>query len=590
MFVFQLIILLILLLMKLHIRIYIFFIISTIISSCATMVQPSGGPVDTTPPVPESFDPPNGSMNVKKKKIIIRFDEFIVLDKLTQQMVVSPQMPEEPKVNINGKKLIIDLPDSLRENTTYTIFFGDAVVNFRENLPVHNFSYVFSTGDIVDSLNIKGQAVNAFNHTNYEELFVMLYKQSTDSAIYNHKPYYLCKAEKDGHFFLNNLAAGKYQIYALKDENRDYMYNQPNEEIAFLDSLVVPFYEYPAIDPKMDSITNKKDIAKPADINMFVFSETPDETKLMSNRTYPPNKAVFIFNRAVADFQMEALDFKTDTIWHREVYGQNRDSITTYLMAIDKDTIHIALSDGNDKLDTLELVLVKKKSRAIVRNRRNKKNIEIDKPKPKPIPKISFTTNIKGEFPFFGIITLKFKVPLNSYEFSRFELYKAKDTLWIPIKHSEYMSDSINRLSINIKAKFDEREKYKLLIRDSSFYDIYYATNDTFQKEFFTTEMRQYGSLKLDINYNNEDRLIIQLLNNKEAVLQENIIDSSQVIFYPYLKDGKYKIKAIWDKNHNGKWDTGDLDKKIQPEQIYYVPKTIDIRANWDTEQIWEIK
>lgn len=259
-------------------------------------------------------------------------------------------------------------------------------------------------------------------------------------------------------------------------------------------------------------------------------------------------------------------------------------------MAIDKDTIHVALADGKRKLDTLELVLVKKQARIIGRKRRNNKKIETPKPKVKTIPKISFTTNLNNEFPFFGNIALKFKVPLNSYDFSRIELYKAKDTLWFPIKHSAYMSDSVNRLSINIKAKFDEREKYKLLIRDSSFFDIYFATNDTFQKEFFTTEMRQYGSLKLDIKYNNKDRLIVQLLNNKDAVLQEDIIDSSQVILYPYLKDGKYKIKAILDKNHNGKWDTGDLDNKIQPEQIYYVPKVIDIRANWDTEQIWEIK
>jgi len=576
--------------MRLQIKTYLFFITSLIAVSCATMVQPNGGPVDKTPPVPEMFEPANGSMNMHKDKIVIRFDEYIILDKLTQQMVVSPQMPEDPEVNISGKKLIISLPDSLRPNTTYTIFFGDAVVNFKENLPVHNFSYVFSTGTVVDSLRLKGLAVKAFDHTNYDDLFVMLYKASTDSAIYKHKPYYLCKAEKDGHFFLNNLAAGKYQIFALKDENRNYIYDQPNEEIAFLDSLVVPYYAPPFGNKKTDSTIKQEVINPPADINMFVFNEIPKETKLISNKTFPPNKLMFVFNRPVNNFKITPLDFKLDTIWHKEVYSNNRDTITCFLMAIKQDTINVALADGNQNLDSLELVLVKKQRVAFNRRSRNNDEVEAPKPKAKPIPKISFVTNISNEFPFFGSIALKFKVPLNNYDLSRIELYQARDTLWIPINYTAYLSDSINRLQINIDAKFSEREKYKLLIRDSSFYDIYYATNDTFQKEFFTTEMRQYGSLKLDVNYDNNDQLLIQLLNNKEAVVHEDIINTSQTILYPYLKDGKYKIKAIVDKNRNGKWDTGDLEKELQPEQVYYVPKVIDIRANWDTEQIWEIK
>ncbi len=588
MLVWQLIILLILLIMKLEIRVYIFLLIATITASCATMVQPSGGPIDTTAPVPESFEPANASMNMHKKKIIIRFDEYIILDKLSQQMVVSPQMPEDPKVNINGKKLIINLPDSLRPNTTYTIFFGDAVVNYKENLPVHNFSYVFSTGSVVDSLRLQGIALKAFDHSVYKELYVMLYKADTDSAIYKHKPYYLCKAEKDGHFFLNNLAAGKYQIYALKDENRNYIYDQPNEEIAFADSLVVPYYDSPYKETTIDSAPPP--IINPvSDINMFVFKEIPKRTILISNKTYPPRKAIFVFNRAVNNLSITPLDFISDTIWHKEVYSKNRDTITTFLMAIKQDTIHIALAADGENLDTLELILVKKKHKILGRKSRRRNNTAPIKPKTKPIPKISYTTNISSEFPFFNNIVLKFKVPLTAFDLSRIELYKARDTLWIPIKHNSYLSDTTNRLRINIDAVFGEREKYKLLIRDSSFFDLYSATNDSLQKEFFTTEMRQYGSLKLEVNYDNKDRLIVQLLNSKEAILQENTIDSSQVIYYPYLPDGKYKIKAIVDKNKNGKWDTGDLQKKLQAEPIYYVPKVIDIRANWDTEHIWEI-
>lgn len=576
--------------MILKYKTYLFFIIVFISASCATMVQPKGGAKDNTPPLPLEFEPANGSMNMHKRKIVIQFDEYIILDKLAQQMVVSPQMPEDPKVNISSKKLIISLPDSLRPNTTYTIFFGDAVKNFRENLPVHNFSYVFSTGSVVDSLQIKGQAVKAFNHTNYDELFVMLYKESLDSVIYKHKPYYLCKTEKDGRFYLNNLAAGKYQIYALKDENRNYIYDQPNEEIAFLDSLVIPFYYNPMGSKNNDSTIKKEIASPPADINMFVFDEIPKETKLISSKTYPPDKVIFIFNKAVNDFKITPLDFNLDTIWHKELYSKNRDTITSFLMAMQADTVNIALADGMQNLDTLELVLVKSQKTPFGRKSKNNVEIEAPKPKAKPITKISYSTNISNEFPFFGSITLKFKVPLNTYDFSRIELYQARDTNWLPVQFQAFIPDSINRIKINIEAKFTEREKYKLLIRNNCFYDIYYSTNDTLQKEFVTTEMRQYGSLKLEVNYDNKDQLIIQLLNNQDAVIQEDIITTSQAILYPYLKDGKYKIKAIEDKNRNGKWDTGNLEKYLQPEKVFYVPKVIDIRANWDTEQIWEIK
>jgi len=584
--------------MKFNLNIIYSLIIITILVSCATVVRPDGGPKDKTPPVPVKFKPENGSMNLKTDKIVIKFDEYIILKQLTQQLVVSPPMPKNPKISISGKNLVIELPDSLRENTTYTIFFGDAVVNYKENLPVHNFEYHFSTGDVVDSLQLNGFAIKAFDNSAYKELFILMYKSLDDSVLYKEKPYYLTKTEKNGDFFLNNLAPGKYQLYAIKDANRNYIYDQDDEEIAFLDSLVIPYHSsifLPDTNAKGKIIKKEK----PKDIGLFVFHPNAKETKLLEYKELPPNKVLFVFNRRVEDFKIIPMDFESDTIWHIETFGKNRDSITTYFMGLHKDTINIRLSDGNINLDTLELILKKKKKKKYISNREKKKlekeRLEREKDKdykPKPIkaPRIIVKTNVRSSFPFFADIQLRFKFPLNSFDKDKIHIYKKVDTLLIPIKSDSWISDTINNMRITIRAKFDERQKYELLIQDSCLFDIYHLTNDTIEKTFTTTEMREYGRFELEVKYDEEYPLIVQLLNSKNAVLREDFISSSQKILYPYLKEGKYKVKAILDKNNNRKWDTGDLDRRIQPEKVYFINKKLDIRANWDTEHIWTIK
>ena len=579
--------------MKFNLNILFSLVIITILASCATVVRPDGGPKDTTPPIPKAYHPENGRMNMKEKKIVIRFDEYILLKKLTQQLVVSPPMPKNPKISVSGKNLVIELPDSLRENTTYTIFFGDAIVNYKENLAVHNFEYHFSTGNVLDSLMLKGFAIKSFDNTAYEELFVMLYKSTDDSVLYKEKPYYLTKTERNGDFFLDNLAPGKYQIFALKDANRNYIYDQDDEEVAFGDSLVVP-YHHSVFEP--DSLNPKKKINKPKDIPLYVFLPNAKETKLISNKDLPPFKSLFVFNRGVDNFKMVPLNFTSDTIWHIEVYGKKRDSITTFFMGIKKDTIKLALWDGNKALDTLEILLQKKKKKKFVSKRdlkkleKEKEKNKLLKTKAKVIKKIAYSDNIKGSFAFFSDIVMNFKVPLNKYDASRIHIYRVKDTLLYPIKSESWISDTINYLRIHVRAKFDEREHYRMIVQNDCFFDLYHSTNDTIIKNFTTTEMREYGSLALEVKYDEKQPLIIQLLNSKDAVIHEDFISKSQLINYPYLKEGKYKIKAVVDVNNNGKWDTGDLVNRIQPEKVYFITKTLNIRANWDTEHIWTIK
>ena len=565
------------------------FIIALITISCATVVPPNGGEKDTTPPVPVSMKPENHSRNFIKKKVSIEFDEFVVLDKLTQQMVVSPEMPEKPEISIRGKKVIIMLPDSLSENTTYTIFFGNAIVNFKENIPIANFEYVFSTGDEVDSMMIEGTAVNAFDHKAPEGGFVMLYKEFDDSIPYKKRPYYLTKIDASGHFKLNNLSAGNYKIFALQDMNSNYLFDQPIEEIAFLDSTITP---YP--DPHsyiVDDSTNTEIMEPIKPLELYFFTEAEKKQSILGSKLLSSNKLEISFALPIKSLELTPLDLKKDTVWSFNKYSIENDTLTTWLMGVRQDTLMVEVSDEGVVLDTLRFILHKRKRAAApIFKKKKKKNQAVEKPKPKKIPKLAYSDNARGEFPFFSDIHFKFKTPIKNWDPTRIKILRQRDTIVDTLNARAYFIDSTYQMHLVIPTKFKEYKKYGIFIADSTFFDIYNTTHDTISKMFVTTEMREYGSLDLSIVYPEKTPLIIQLLDEQGQVVFQDIITKSRKVKYPYLKPGKYQIKAIADKNNNGKWDTGNYMQKRQPEKVYFINQSIGIRANWDVTQEWIIE
>jgi len=565
------------------------FIVALITVSCATVVPPSGGPVDDTPPIPKNIKPENYSRNFTKKKAVIEFDEFVVLDKLTQQLVISPEMPEKPDISIRGKKVIIELPDSLDENTTYTIFFGNAIVNYKEGLPIANFEYVFSTGDEVDSMMIEGTAVRAFDHKAPEGSFVMLYKEQDDSIPYHKRPYYLTKVEKNGHFRLSNLSAGQYKIFALQDMNSNYLFDQPIEEIAFIDSLITP---YP--DPHSYGVRDSSDTLEiiPAEpVQLYFFTEAVKKQDILTSKLLASNKFEIIFAKPLTSLKMQPLNLKKDTIWNFNKINKNQDTLTTWLMGVRQDTLLVEVSDEGQVLDTLRFILHKKKrSSQAAFKRKKKKNQPAEKPKPKKIPKLAYSDNARGGFPFYSDIHFEFKTPIKEWDPTKIKILRQRDTIVDTLNAQAYFTDSVYQMHLVIPTKFKEYKKYGVFIPDSCFFDIYGVTQDTISKMFVTTEMREYGSLALTINYPENHPLIVQLLNEKDNVVFQTIITKSGKIDYPYLKPGKYRLKAIEDENGNGKWDTGDYMQKRQPEKVFFIKQLIGIRANWDVTQEWIIE
>lgn len=569
--------------MKIY-RIYILlFITAFLLTACATVVPPDGGAKDTTPPVALNYSPKNKVRNYNGDRIVIKFDEYIQLKDLQSQLVVSPAMPEDPEVFLKGKKLIIQPPDSLEPNTTYTIFLGNSVVNYTEGLPIRNFQFVLSTGEHLDSLRIKGVVRNAYDLKTEEGILVMLYKKTNDSVPYIERPYYIAKTFGQGEFILDNLSAGKYLIFGLKDLNSNYLYDQPSEEIAFLDSLIIPA----PVKPDDDSLN----LITPVILEMQLFKEIEKVQGLLNHKVLNPKAVQFAFRRNAGDVLFSLIDSQEVNDWYYPVFSNEKDTVKLWITADLPDTIRVKIYDKSSIIDTVRLVLKKpSRNRDIGRIRRNTESLnDQDSIKKNIIERLNISTNASQSLDFFNSPVLIFNTPVKNFDAKKISLYKIQDSLKIPILiEAEFIDKGAANLLV-LKSKLEEASTYKIFFPDSVFYDIFGNTNDTGIFQFSTTKARSYGSLSLVVESKDSLPLIIQLLNDKDAVIQQDILVDS-LIMYPYLKPGNYKIKAISDINKNGKWDTGDYLNKTLPERVFYLKQPISLRANWDVEHKWIIE
>ena len=562
-----------------HTNIFFLAVLSLIFSACATVVPPAGGPVDTTPPVPLSFIPNNKTTNFKAKKIVIKFDEYIELKALNSQMVVSPSMPKEPEVVAQGKKLIINLPDSLDKDVTYTIFLGNAVVNFKEGLPLQHFQYVLSTGSTMDSLMILGTVKNAFNLKTEEGLIVMLYKNTADSTPLLHRPYYISKTYANGEYKLANISPGKYLMFVLKDLNSNYIYDQPAEEIAFVDSLVIPAPEKPAND--------SLNLFNTVKVDFFLFKELEKRQGINRKIVLKENKIELDFKRPTHDLSMELLNIPSESQWYYPVYSTEKDTLTAWITAKVPDTIDVKVTEANVVIDTVRFVLKKAEKKPLNISRKNK-NENLTQDSAKTIVKIAVKANAVGTLDFFRKPTLNFNTPIKTFSSEKIQLFKLKDSIFQRIPTNLSFSDENSKMNLEFNVNLEESTTYKIFIKDSVFFDVFNNTNDTVDIKFTTTKKRNYGSLKLTVKNQDSIPMIVQLMNEKDVVLYQNVLIDS-VLNYPYLLPGTYKMKAIRDKNGNGKWDTGNYLQRILPERVYFLGTSINIRPNWDVEQKWEL-
>ncbi len=581
--------------------------------------MPRGGPKDTDPPQVVTAIPENYSVNFDAHRIEITFNEFVKVSDMQKNLLISPPVKTNPEFRLRGKTLQILFEEPLLKETTYTLFFGDAIVDLTESNPLSGFSFVFSTGAVLDSLSIGGIVVNAFDLAPPEQAYVMLYASIPDTVVPDSVPYllrprYISRTDESGHFRLNNLKDTIYQMFVLSDMNSNLLYDMPGEKIAFLDSLIQPVYiEKPRLsdslisdslladtifgdnvvvadtlesvldmvsDTLADSLLQNKPIKPALDIHLFMFEEQDSVQRLLRAEKLRPGLLQFAFRYPVRDLIIKELKPLPDSMEVIEVFSRQRDTLQWFYPPQISDSVFLIVQQDTIVNDTVVLSLAEKEP---VNNRR-KKEEEVKE----PVLNLSFNTKSrKLDIP--KRLQVRFEEPVVEASM--------RDTTWLVINEDTLFNqlhfipfDSIGFV-YQLDTTFEPESRVMIRFPDSVFFGYSGKTNDTTQLNFNVPALDQYGNLFVDLSLPEaESNYIVQLMNDKETIINQKIVTASSRMEYFYLLPGKYLLKVIFDRNKNGRWDTGDYLKKQQPETVKIFSKELEIRANWDLEEQWELK
>ena len=585
--------------------------------ACASTGMPDGGPYDETPPKFVRATPEPNATNNKRKKISIEFDEYIKLDKASEKVIISPPQNEAPEVKVSGHRVLVEFFDTLRENTTYTIDFGDAIVDNNEDNPLGNFAYAFSTGEHIDTMEVSGTVLSADNLEPVKGIQVGLHKNLEDSAFVKLPFDRISRTDSRGHFTIRGVAPGKYRIYALMDGNQNYLFDSKTEAVAFLDSLVVPDMRP---DVRQDTVWNELDTLAydtiyevhytrflPDNLILRSFKEENPMQYLVKSEREQLNRFSLYFS-AKADTlpTIKGLDFdekdafiiesnpRNDTIryWIKDTVMCERDTLTFQMDYLATDT----LGQLVPKTDTLRMVnkIDKKRRMALAEEAMKKEEKERKKRAKKG-------DTLKVEPKFFAMsvdapssldlnrnIVLKFEEPVEHIDTAAIHMAVKVDSLWedIPLI---LMADSVVPRQYQILADWPPGQEYQLKIDSLGIKGIYGLYTNKVENQLKVKTLEDYGTLYLNI-VGAGPHAVVQLLNSSDGVVrQQPVTDKNTCDFYFLQPSTKYYIRLFNDDNNNGVWDTGNYEEKRQPEEVYYFPKVWEMKANFEFEETWDI-
>ncbi len=585
--------------------------------ACASTGMPDGGPYDETPPKFVRATPEPNATNNKRKKISIEFDEYIKLDKASEKVIISPPQNEAPEVKVSGHRVLVEFFDTLRENTTYTIDFGDAIVDNNEDNPLGNFAYAFSTGEHIDTMEVSGTVLSADNLEPVKGIQVGLHKNLEDSAFVKLPFDRISRTDSRGHFTIRGVAPGKYRIYALMDGNQNYFFDSKTEAIAFLDSLVVPDMRP---DVRQDTVWNELDTLAydtiyevhytrflPDNLILRSFKEENPMQYLVKSEREQLNRFSLYFS-AKADTlpTIKGLDFdekdafiiesnpRNDTIryWIKDTVMCERDTLTFQMDYLATDT----LGQLVPKTDTLRMVnkIDKKRRMALAEEALKKEEKERKKRAKKG-------DTLKVEPKFFAMsvdapssldlnrnIVLKFEEPVEHIDTAAIHMAVKVDSLWEDIPFI-LMGDSVVPRQYQILADWQPGQEYQLKIDSLGIKGIYGLYTNKVENQLKVKTLEDYGTLYLNI-VGAGPHAIVQLLNSSDGVVrQQPVTDKNTCDFYFLQPSTKYYIRLFNDDNNNGVWDTGNYEEKRQPEEVFYFPKVWEMKANFEFEETWDI-
>lgn len=527
------------------------FMISLSFIQCANMQRPTGGPKDSTPPKLLGVTPPNLSKNFKEKVIEMTFDEFIKTVNPGKEFNISPDVETQPIYKVRKKRFIIELPDSLEENTTYTINFGKGLVDFNEGNPFINYNYVFATGDELDSLSISGRVLNGytkdFNLEKDKEVIAILIPTSRDSIFGKKKASYYTTVDSSGNFSFNNLREDTYRVYALKDMNNDKVYNGNDEWIGFLN----------------DSITLNQNVSG---LLLEYTKGVPNIFRILEKKIDNDGSVLLTFNRPLQEPDLRIISPNQLDNNKLIKYKPTLDTAKIYLENLEFDSLKIEVAENNTPIDTIDL--------------RKARNLKIDNT---IVPKL----NINNKVDRIKHIELTSEYPIASVDKNKILILEDS----VSRRNFQLQQDSLNREMYHIRFNWRPNRNYELVVQEGAILGPFDETNKEFKSQFTLNETENYGDINLTFTgLDSAQNYIVELIDEtKEKLFDVRKLPADKIMRYIKFPGGKYSIRLIEDANNNGKWDAGDVYKGIQAERIWYLDRTFTIRANWEQNETIDV-
>ena len=600
----------------------------TIFASCARMGNPDGGWFDETPPKVIGASPADKGVNVKSRNVKINFDEYVKIDNATENVIVSPPQLTTPEIKAAGKSIDVKLLDSLKANTTYTIDFSDAISDNNEGNPLGNYTYSFSTGAEIDTMEVSGYVLSADNLEPVKGILVGLYSNQADSAFQKLPMLRVSRTDSRGHFIIKGVKNGTYRVYALQDVDGNYMFNQKSEKLAFLHNPITTSLKP---DVRQDTLwTDSLHIADikrhdyihflPDNVTLSAFTELQTDRYLLSVTRKEANHFVANFSYGNSELpKIKGLNFneknafiaipnvKRDTIsyWLRDSALVNQDTLRMEINYLKTDSLGKLVAQ-RDTMEVLSKQPFEKRMKAAqkelekwqkAQEKAKKKGDPYQAVKPKE--SIRLNVNAPTELDPDKNIPISVDAPLEKVDTSKIHLYTKIDTLWYkakysfrPLAHRDVngklvRSDSLKHgMDYELVGEWRPGQEYSLEMDSTAFVDIYGNVSGKNKHGFKVKSDDEYSTLTISLLGMDGKPCILQLLDKSDNVMKELSAENGQAEFF-YLAAGDYYLRMFVDRNNNGIWDTGDFTTGTQPEEVYYYPSKIECKAKWDVRESW---
>lgn len=593
-------------------------------AACASIGNPDGGRFDETPPRVVGSSPADGAVNVSKRKVQILFDEYIKLEKASEKVVISPPQIEPANVRADGKRVKVDFYDSLRANTTYTIDFSDAIEDNNEGNPMGQYTFSFSTGDVIDTMQVSGRVLNAADLEPIKGIMVGLYPADStwNDTLFRTRPFLrVSRTNGEGRFTIKGVKDGAYRVRALEDKDGDFVFSQKNERVAF-DTTVYVTGSFP--DVRMDTVWRDSlwyDSIRvvpythytPDDVLLLAFLEDGQERHLLKTAYPEPTNFTFYFT-APSDStpRIKGLNFderclvadaslKNDTVtfWVTDTALIHRqDTLSMILSYMETDTLG-QLVVTNDTLDlspkTTYAKIAAERSKQIEAWEKDRERRQKKAKKPLPYEENPYErTWLEAGFKPSGSLAPNQNVrylakePILEVDTTKIHFYVKKDTDWLPAPFL-FMPEERSAQSYMLYAEWEPGQKYRFVMDTAAVVSVLEHESKSVRQEFHVRAVEEYGSIFIHV-ISPDTGVVVQLLSKNDKVEAQQRTDKEGNADFFFMKPGEYYMRCYVDANGNGQWDTGDYASGLQPERVYYFGKPLPLKAQWDLRQDWDIR